>query len=51
MNNLRLESTYVTCQIYDPGYKTVITSLKEKKNIEAQFLINPMLKNKIKKII
>ena len=36
----------LTCRNCDSGHETMITSEK-KKHIEAQFLTNPILKNKI----
>jgi hypothetical protein len=41
----------LTCQIYDPDYKIMITPNKTNRNkLWAQFPINLILKNEIKKI-
>ena len=42
----------LTCQICDPGHKTMITLYKKNKNnYDAQFLNNSILNEEIEKII
>jgi hypothetical protein len=49
-NKNNLSKPRLTCQIHNPDYKTKKTQHKKIKiNYETQFLINPVLKYKIKK--